>query len=319
MHECDEERRRADHEGDVLAFDQRRARARDPSVASSTLRKGSTPGTSTALSKPDDVRERCRHQHRVAAAQPVRVDHDPGLVRQAALGVQRGLRLAGGSRGEQHDGEIDSGARRSDLLTRTRVVSSAKRASRPRTSCGDNHTLGSTIASMLVDVAVAGLMVDRRGDRTEAPARAVEQHHFVPVRGLPRHHVAAPHTRGAQATRERGDSVSSSPPLDRTPVDSSTTRSRRARLGRRRHTARRATECPTARRVVGSRACAACGTSTGASRVRAQSSGLRQPALTVVAPRNTCVPTKLRWISTVPAPMHRPRMSRYMRSTGYSR
>ena len=28
---------------------------------------------------------------------------------------------------------------------------------------------------------------------------------------------------------------------------------------------------------------------------------------------------KLRWISTVPAPMHSPRMSRYARSTGYSR
>ena len=44
-----------------------------------------------------------------------------------------------------------------------------------------------------------------------------------------------------------------------------------------------------------------------------------QPSLAGVAPRNTLVPTKLRWISTVPAPMHNPRMSRYTRSTGYSR
>ena len=35
-----------------------------------------------------------------------------------------------------------------------------------------------------------------------------------------------------------------------------------------------------------------------------------QPSLAGVAPRSTLVPTKLRWISTVPAPMHSPRMSR---------
>ena len=35
--------------------------------------------------------------------------------------------------------------------------------------------------------------------------------------------------------------------------------------------------------------------------------------------RSTLVPMKLRWISTVPAPMQRPRISRYTRSTGYSR
>ncbi len=33
-------------------------------------------------------------------------------------------------------------------------------------------------------------------------------------------------------------------------------------------------------------------------------------ALVVVAPRSTWEPTKLRWISTVPAPMHSPRTSR---------
>ena len=44
-----------------------------------------------------------------------------------------------------------------------------------------------------------------------------------------------------------------------------------------------------------------------------------QPSLAGVAPRSTLVPMKLRWISTVPAPMHSPRMSRYTRSTGYSR
>ena len=77
---------------------------------------------------------------------------------------------------------------------------------------------------------------------------------------------------------------------------------------------------PRAARLRGSRSA----TGRMERRVRARAVGRQarrdfQPSLAGVAPFSTLVPMKLRWISTVPAPMHSPRMSRYTRSTGYSR
>jgi hypothetical protein len=53
------------------------------------------------------------------------------------------------------------------------------------------------------DLGVAGLVVDRDGDRTELPARAVELADLGPVRGLPGHDAPTTDARGAQRTGER--------------------------------------------------------------------------------------------------------------------
>ena len=104
----------------------------------------------------------------------------------------------------------------------------------------------------------------------------------------------------AQAARDARDARSASVGAAATP-----SAARRATGGPTRHPARRYSAASGVRKV---------GSST-----RRRQARRFQPSLAGVAPRSTLVPMKLRWISTVPAPMHSPRMSRYTRSTGYSR
>ena len=171
------------------------------------------------------------------------------------------------------------------------IAESAARRGRARPAAGPP-----SIAR--VDLVGAGLMMQRRRDRAEAPARAVREHDLGTVRRLPRDHVARLDARGAQPAGDTGNRGA-----------------QRAggRVGEQR-VERRAVPRATRPPVLG-RADAARTSASSTVQVRWRF----QPSLAGVAPRSTLVPTKLRWISTVPAPMHSPRMSRYTRSTGYSR
>ncbi len=145
----------------------------------------------------------------------------------------------------------------------------------------------------------AELMVQRCGDRAEPPARAVQHRDLVAVGRLPRDRIARGRRRARADRRRRARRV---PPARGTRPGSA---------------ARRAT----GRSHAPPRRAVALGPTAYGTSVRARGQARRdfQPSLAGVAPLSTLVPMKLRWISTVPAPMHRPRMSRYTRSTGYSR
>ena len=112
------------------------------------------------------------------------------------------------------------------------------------------------------DFVRAGLVVDRRRDRAEAPARAVQQRNLVPVRRLPRDGVAGSTPRGAQTA---GDAA---------------TDGRDVGAVRPRSAARRATGGPTRHRRGGTRPRGSGGTSA-ASTMR----GVRPAVLPAVAGR----------------------------------
>ena len=125
----------------LLALDDRRARGRAPIGRISWLRIGDDAGHQHGVQQPRDVRERRGHQHRVGRREPVRVRHDPGLVREAALRVQRGLRPARGARGEQHDGEVGPDAPPSRVTGAPASSNASNRALGPRTSSRSPGTL----------------------------------------------------------------------------------------------------------------------------------------------------------------------------------
>ena len=145
-------------------------------------------------------------------------------------------------------------------------------------------------AEHALDLDRAGLVVDRsRRSRRAASTRG---------RGAPL----------------RGSSGAATPRRRRAGRPEPSTRRRRAQRrprpvpARARSAARRGWERPTRHRAGGTPWRRGVGTSRGGG--PPQTSGVRQALPLGTWPFNRFVPMKLRWISTVPAPMHSPRMSR---------
>jgi hypothetical protein len=140
------------------------------------------------------------HEDRVGAAEAVGRDHRPGLVGQAAVGVEDGLRRARGARGEQHACQVRGAGGRLARRAWGAAVGEA----------GDGGPLGDhdgrvDLGEGGVHVGRPGEVVDGRGDRAQAPAGPVEEERLVPVGQLPRHHVAPADTgAAAQPPGHRG-------------------------------------------------------------------------------------------------------------------
>ena len=127
-----------------------------------------------AVQEPGDVRKRRGHEHRVAGTEPVHAHHRQRLVREPPVRMEDGLRLTGRAPGEE----------------RNREVRRARRAAADRRAVGQWRTGGDRDrgiehAEHALDLHRAGLVVDRTGDRAQAPARAVQQHRLVAVGELP--------------------------------------------------------------------------------------------------------------------------------------
>ena len=295
----DEEGWRADHEGDVGLVDAPQRRPRIPARHELGADRNHA-GDEHRVEEPGHVRERGGHQHGIRHDQLMRVGHEAGFPRQTALGVQRSLWSAGRPRCEQGDRQVGA-ARRGPHHGRAGVKEPGDAGRRAAHLLGREEQSGLEHGQHALDLGRSCVLVDRAGDRTQAPAGAVEQDGLVPVRRLPRDHVAAPHTPGAQPAGERGGrgddpgAVECRRVVDQQRAARTCGRGRQGRVeGRRVPRA--------ARGAVG----AGLGVPVGGPQV----SGWRHDGPAGVAPRRICDPMKFRWISTVPAPMHSPRMSR---------
>ena len=143
------------------------------------------------------MREGRGHEHGVGCAEPVRVHHRLRFVDQGAMGVEHAFRLAFRSARPQDRGQIGTAGMHS-------VVTVA------RLPCRDlglervvgEKQFGIERPDQSLGLGGPGLMMERRGDRSELPTGAVERNHFGPVRPLPRHDIAAPDSCGAEALCE---------------------------------------------------------------------------------------------------------------------
>ena len=216
----------------------------------------------------------------------VGADHDLRLVRESPLGVQRRFRRAARARREERDREI---ARPRCRPGDGRACVEQLREPRTRAAqiVGRQPHASVERAEHAVDVGGTGLVVHRRRDRAQPPARPVQQDGLEPVRRLPRDHVTPTDAGGAQASREGGH-----PSLERGPVEADAggvvdneiaSRTRRG-VGHDR-VERRDVPGSTRRQVVARSRVAVRGPER-----HAPASGFRQPGLTLVAPFTTCEP-----------------------------
>ena len=299
-HQRDEEGGGADHERDPLRLDGAQRPFRVPSGHEVGGHRHHA-GDEHRVEEAGHVRERRRHQHRVVGAELVGAGHDLRLVREAPLGVQRGLRAAARPGGEEHHGQVGGTGRRLGDR-RCRVEQRVEAATRVGDVRWGQPQSGLEHREHPFDLDRAGLMVDRPRDRAQPPAGPVQDDDLVAVRGLPGHDVTPPDPRRPQPagqSRHRGLEGRAGEGRARVVEDQGAGRAGRG-AGQHRVEARPVPRA--ARRAVGAGVRVLVG--------RSQLSGLRHDAPTGVAPRTSCEPMKFRWISTVPAPMHSPRMSR---------
>ena len=149
-------------------------------LAMNTVRNGTTPGSVIAVEQARDVRARRGHQHAVVGARSCTPAISVALYASVAWVWSTPL-------GAPLDPEVNSTAAscsRSVQQLGDRCARRAARRDRRRTVGVDRAS------SMPLDVGRAGLVVERRRDRAESPARAVQHRDLVAVRRLPRDRVA---------------------------------------------------------------------------------------------------------------------------------
>ena len=122
-------------------------------------------GQRDAVQQAGDVRARRGHQDAVVGPRPCAAAITRRLVRERRLRVQHALGRAARSRGAQHRGQLFG------FGPAVRSTGCADRAARR----GRRTTCGRTASIARADLVGAGLMVERRRDRAEAPARAVQR------------------------------------------------------------------------------------------------------------------------------------------------
>ena len=132
-----------------------------------------------------------------SALQVVHVGHQRGLVRERRLRVQHALRRAARARGEQH---------RRELLASVHGSSTGRPVGQ-RVEIVDDELRARRRAEQRSTSLRPELMVQRRRDRAEAPARAVQHRDLVAVRRLPRDRVAGLDAARAQPAGDARDPV----------------------------------------------------------------------------------------------------------------
>ena len=257
-----------------------------------TLRNGTTPGSVMPLSNP----EMCAH----GAGMSTQSSTPRSWTRAINVALYASVACVCSTPfGAPLDPDVKSTAASCSRSVHSSVTGAS---SEPPVEIFD-HERGRDGLHRSLRVVRAELVMQRCCDGAQPPAPPVQQGNLVAVVRLPGDRIAGSHTECAQPSGDTRD-----------PIGQPFGRGARQQL-----VERRLIPCAAARSVLGRERRFERGCEHGASGSAGQARRDFQPSLAGVAPRSTLVPMKLRWISTVPAPMHSPRISRYTRSTGYSR
>ena len=169
------------------------------------------PGCITAFDRPEMWAIGAGIRTMSRSSRPWMSSSDGCLVVEGSVGVQHALGAAGGPGGEEDDRQVGAHGRRP--RPRASASSSPSNPPSPRTSiapamlargrarCRQHDHAGSTSAPRRADVGGGGQVVDRRGDRPESPAGAVEDDRLPPAGCLERDGVAATDTPGPRGRR----------------------------------------------------------------------------------------------------------------------
>ncbi len=166
--------------------------------------------------------QRRGHERRVGGRQPVGLHHGTGLVGQAAVGMEHSLGVAGGTGGEQDDGEIDTPSPAGPELRAVQQRVEARGVpphADGRCQVGQWHARrrqrnrGPEEVEHARHLARSHLMMNGRGNRPAAPGRPEQGHRLPPIGQLPADDVAAAYPRRLEPAGQRARQ-----PLERTGI-----------------------------------------------------------------------------------------------------
>jgi hypothetical protein len=155
------------------------------------------------VEQPGHMGQGGRHQGHVGRGEAVGPGHRAGLVGQAPLGVEHGLRVAGRARGEQDHGHVGSPGRTGGQRgAGQKLVEPGIAAAHPDRVDQTGQRLArraegqrrSEVLQYPGHLGRSHLVVDGRGHRPGPPARPEQHQGLPPVGQLPGHHVAPLHT-----------------------------------------------------------------------------------------------------------------------------